>query len=379
MASMRVCDSLTGPLAVQFDVDAVRSAQAISVFAIAYGLLQMVYGPASDRIGKPRVIVLAVCGCLLGNLLLCFASSMSMVIALRAVSGGFAAGIIPISMAFIGDTVAFEDRQPVLARFLTATLTGMIAGQWLGGVLGDHVGWRMPFALLTGVFALAAWLMLRAGFHRTGKAAAGDASPRPVAFGSQVAGILRERWPRRFLAISLAEGALAVSIFALVPTHLHQRFGLSMSAGGSMLALFGAGGLLYAMTASRLLRRLGEAGLARMGGLLLGAAFMLLALDLHPWMAAPASLLGGLGLYMLHNTLQTHATQLSTRHRGTAVALFASSVFLGQSLGVTGAAAAVSAHLGRWLFAACALATPLLAWLFVAALRGRSGTSALRP
>ena len=46
----------------------------------------------------------------------------------------------------------------------------------------------------------------------------------------------------------------------------------------------------------------------------------------------------GLGFYMLHNTLQTNATQMAPQARGTAVALFSSALYLGQSLGVALAA-----------------------------------------
>jgi predicted MFS family arabinose efflux permease len=44
---------------------------------------------------------------------------------------------------------------------------------------------------------------------------------------------------------------------------------------------------------------------------------------------------------MLHNTLQTNATQMAPERRGAAVALFASAFFLGQSTGVAMASLAV--------------------------------------
>jgi predicted MFS family arabinose efflux permease len=37
---------------------------------------------------------------------------------------------------------------------------------------------------------------------------------------------------------------------------------------------------------------------------------------------------------MLHNTLQTNATQMTPEARGTAVAIFSSALYLGQTLGV---------------------------------------------
>jgi len=42
----------------------------------------------------------------------------------------------------------------------------------------------------------------------------------------------------------------------------------------------------------------------------------------------------GLGIHMLHNTLQVHATQMAPEARGLAVATFANVLFLGQAAGV---------------------------------------------
>ena len=42
----------------------------------------------------------------------------------------------------------------------------------------------------------------------------------------------------------------------------------------------------------------------------------------------------GLGFYTLHNTLQTNATQMTPQARGTAVAMFSSALYVGQTAGV---------------------------------------------
>ena len=49
---------------------------------------------------------------------------------------------------------------------------------------------------------------------------------------------------------------------------------------------------------------------------------------------APAIVLLGLGIHMLHNTLQTNATQMTPGARGLAVSTFANVLFLGQAAGV---------------------------------------------
>ena len=49
---------------------------------------------------------------------------------------------------------------------------------------------------------------------------------------------------------------------------------------------------------------------------------------------APAIAALGLGMYMLHATLQTNATQMAPEARGLAVSTFANALFLGQAAGV---------------------------------------------
>ena len=52
----------------------------------------------------------------------------------------------------------------------------------------------------------------------------------------------------------------------------------------------------------------------------------------------PATILAGFSYYMIHNTLQTHATQMAPDARGLAVSTFASCLFFGQAVGVALAA-----------------------------------------
>ena len=69
----------------------------------------------------------------------------------------------------------------------------------------------------------------------------------------------------------------------------------------------------------------------------------------------------GFGYYMLHNTLQTNATQMLPEARGTAVAGFSSALFLGQSAGVALAAPVVDRAGAVPVFVLTALLWPALA------------------
>lgn len=366
MASMRVCDSLLPAMASDFSASVTQVAGAISLFALAYGLLQLFYGPLADRFGKLRIIAVATLLCTAGSTGSFFAQDVGWLVGSRVLSGAAAAGIIPLAMAWIGDRVTYDDRQAVLAKLLAATVFGMIAGQWVGGMLADLVGWRAAFAILSLMFLVFGSLLLRQS--ETTPALQGGKQARSL---RETARLLTGRWPRRLLAVTLLEGLFAFSALAFIPVYLQIHFGLSMSSAGAVAALYGVGGLTYSAFARRLLARLREDGLARTGGITLGVSLATIAFAPAWWIAAPACLFAGFGFHALHNTLQTGATQMAPAARGTAMAFFASCLFLGQAVGVSLAAIVAERVSHLAVFVASAGALPILAIVFARQLRSR--------
>ncbi len=72
---------------------------------------------------------------------------------------------------------------------------------------------------------------------------------------------------------------------------------------------------------------------------------------------------------MLHNTLQTNATQMTPEARGTAVALFSSSLYIGQTAGVAVGALVIDRVGAVPLFLGAAAALPALALWFAGELK----------
>ena len=122
--------------------------------------------------------------------------------------------------------------------------------------------------------------------------------------------------------------------FTYVGADLHLRFGVSFTLVGLFVGAFAVGGLIYSLSVKRLVARFGQVGLAALGGALLAAAYVTLAFEPVVWTAPLAIMAIGLGFYMLHNTLQTNATQMTPEARGTAVSIFSASLYLGQTAGV---------------------------------------------
>ena len=335
--SMRVCDPMLPRLGTEFGRPLADVAPVVTAFAIAYGVFSLVHGPLGDRRGKLRVIGIASLVAAFGSLACAFANEPAALVALRFVVGGACAAIIPLSLAWIGDSVDFAVRQRTLARFAAASIAGLIAGQVIGGVAADTTGWRSAFAVPVVLFAVAGSLVLRTARRDERMVAPGGGAARGVLGG--YADLLRNPWAR-FLMIAVAfEGALTFGTLAFVPSYLHVRFDLPLWHAGLVVAAYGVGGLAFASRAGPIIERHGEARMAGAGGVLLAAGFVAIVSTPQWGWATLGCLSAGFGFTMLHNTLQNQATQAHPAARGTAIAGFVLCLFGGQSVGVTLAAA----------------------------------------
>ena len=333
VATMRVADPLLPQVAHEFGVTAGEASVVATAFALAYGLCQLAYGVLGDRFGKYRLVALATLVSALTVAAAGLAGSLAALGLARLAAGASAAAIVPLSMAFIGDHVPYEDRQAVLARFLFGTILGTVGGQTVGGVLGDLLGWRAVFLVLGGLFlAVGVLLAVELRSPRVPPPRLGGAiSPASLVRGYAL--LFGRPWVRVVLATVFVEGFLFYGGFTFIGAYLRERFGLDYAVVGALLGFVALGGLLYALTVRRLVRGLGERGLTLAGGAAIALGFVAVAAGALPAMV-PAITLLGLGLYMLHSTLQTHATQMAPEARGLAVSTFANALFLGQAGGV---------------------------------------------
>jgi predicted MFS family arabinose efflux permease len=304
------------------------------------------------------------------------AQGLAQLIAARLLAGATAAALIPLAMAWIGDVVPYEKRQPILARFLIGQILGLSAGVFVGGFAADHLSWRVPFFAIGIVFVMIAGGLLVLDRRLPAQARARKRGEGHVLrrMAGEFAGVLARPWARVVLTTVFLEGAFLFGAFAFIVTHLHQRFGVALAAAGSVVMVFGFGGLLFALASATLVRSLGEAGLVRRGGVLLAASLWVVALAPVWWWAVPACFVAGLGFYMLHNTLQINATQMAPERRGAAVASFASCFFLGQAVGVA-SAGALAARLGTGAVIAAGAAGVLLVALAFGRLQGKQATT----
>lgn len=333
--NMRVCDPLLPLIARDMSATVGETSAIVAAFAVGYGFLQLLFGPVGDRFGKFLVAGLCSLATGIATASASQSGSLETLITVRFLAGAAAAGLIPLAFAWIGDVVPFDQRQAVLARFLSAQITGIVLGQAVGGFLGDFFGWRAVFVIV-GVCHLLAGAALLVELHLNPDAQPKLASRR-MGIGEVAASMLEllyRPWVRVMLLSVGIEGFAFYGAFAYIGADLHHRLGVGFGLVGSVLAAFGLGAILYSLTAHRLLAFFGERGLAFWGGVLLAAGFIVFAAATNVVVAPIVMVMLGLGYYMLHNTLQSNATQMAPEARGLGVSLFALSLFLGQSVGV---------------------------------------------
>ena len=370
-ATMRVADPLLPQVAGEFQTSVADASVIVTAFAVAYGVCQLIYGPLGDRFGKYRMVAITMLLSAVGVGACALVPSLSALGAARLLSGATAAAIIPLAMAFIGDSVPYAGRQAVIARFLTGQILGLVFGQVFGGVLGEYLDWRAIFLVLALVYVLVAaalFWQLRSDGMRDPK---GVASLRPDILLSRYLELIRRPHARLVLTTVFVEGFLFYGGFAFLGAYFAHDFDLNYATVGLLLGSFGIGAIFYALFAQRFLRVFGEKGLAIAGGLTVAASFTAMAVIADwQWLAAPMILCGA-GFYMIHNTLQTNATQMAPEARGFAVSAFACAFFLGQAAGV-----AICGHLAdafgyRAVFLATAAALAALGFIFGRSLPGR--------
>ena len=370
-AQVRVTDSLLPQIAADLGTTVGAAAMVVTAYAVAHGTTQLLIGPVGDRFGKYLTITLAALAASILVMLCGLANSLPELATARLLAGAVAGWVIPLSMAYVADVTPYHRRQPVLGRYLSGQIFGQLFGQAAGGVLGDLFGWRNVFFLLGALFALAAVGLIIELISNPRTRAPSRPEETSRGFVADYSTVLSDRWARTVILAVLIEAAIGWGAFAYVGADLNQRFGLSFTAIGLIVGAFGIGGLLYTGTVEQLFNLLGQRGLAIAGGALCGVAYLMLAIGATWWLTPIAVTMIGLGFYALHNTLQTNATQMTPQARGTAVAIFSSAIYLGQTGGVAAGALVFDRFGGAPLFAATAIVLPTLAFWFARELKHR--------
>ena len=247
----------------------------LGMLASAFMLVYMCYAPMmgflADRFNRPRLIALSAL--LWSGATLCCAAASNYLFLLmsRACIGVGEGGFTTIAQPFLAEHAPKEKHAPLLAAFGLALPLGSALGYVLGGLVGQHWGWRVAF-MIAGVPGVL--LAILAGTLLKDKLRERKNAPRPAL--STYLPLFKNR---PFLCVCLAQAMMTFvmgGLAAWMPMYLHRYLGLDSAQAGTQFGLLvivcGAVGT-YAggQLAARLLTHTKQAYYKLIGGCFLAA------------------------------------------------------------------------------------------------------------
>lgn len=375
-----------------------------SAYLITSTVTVPVWGKLSDLYGRRLFYQLGIAIFLIGSMLSGLSTSMTQLIAFRAVQGLGAGALVPLGMTIIGDIYTIRERARMQALFSGVWGLSSVIGPVVGGFITDQLSWRWVFyinlpvglaaALIMGLalkepkrteraavdyagagLLMAAITMLMLALVEGGGSVGALLSARNVSLiaGAAVLGLLfwwvegRAAEPiipfgllrNRVVAVSVAAGFMAgVAMFgaiSFVPLFAQGALGATATEAGSLLTPLMLSWVGMSVVGGRLLLRVGYRPTTIVGFVLLTLGFVLLSLfqrdTARVWLYFDLVLIGaGLGLTML--TLLIAVQQSVARTQlGVATSLNQFSRSIGGAVGVAVMGAVLTAGLATHLSA----------------------------
>ena len=133
----------------------------LTSYIVASAIAIPISGWLADKIGRKRLLVLAVIGFTIASLLCAIATSLTEMVIFRALQGVSGAFLVPLAQATLFDINPPERHARAMAMFGGGIMIGPIMGPVLGGWLTDSFNWRWVFLVNLPVGAIATVMLLR--------------------------------------------------------------------------------------------------------------------------------------------------------------------------------------------------------------------------
>ena len=260
-----VVSALLPAVAADFGTGIATAAGVLTAYLVPYGVMQPVYGHLADRFGKASVLRCILAGLTLATVGCVLAPALGWLMVCRFVAGFFAAGIIAVSLAMIGDETAPSRRPQGVGMFMGMVFLGQGFSAGIGGFLADWLDWRMMFVCLIGVALATLWC------YR--KLPSGKRKPAGRPFLPEAVGMMCSERGRYVFPMAFATGFLLLGAYSYLGSCLHDQAHASYPVVGLVVMGFGIASLAAGWMLGWLSLRVPPHGLLMAGAVLAGVAF----------------------------------------------------------------------------------------------------------
>lgn len=134
-----------------------QASWVLTSYIVAAAIMTPVTGWLAARLGRRRMLIIAVGGFTFASLLCAMADSIGQMVVFRILQGLFGASLVPISQSLLLDEFPPEKHGAAMAMWGMGIMVGPILGPPLGGWLTEYYSWHWVFLinLPVGLAALA--------------------------------------------------------------------------------------------------------------------------------------------------------------------------------------------------------------------------------
>lgn len=318
MADNWVVSPILPAIAQNLNIDVTNAGLLITAYMIPFGVFQILFGPLADRYGKKQVITLSVAAFTVATGLCALGSSLTSLAVFRALTGVFAASVMPISLAMIGDAFPMQERQGAIGTFMGISFLGQGLSMAIGGTIAFLLNWRGVFGLYA-ILSLVPVILLIANY----KSLPSEKHPDSKLFApyGKLLGTSRSLFT---YIIVLLEGAFIVGSFSYAGAYISKTYGFNYLAIGLIMTAFGIMTVIGGRISGKVAARIGIRKILSLGLICAVAADLIIAFfgSTLALLIIGVALLG-LGFIFTHSTLLTRATEFAQKARGAAMSLVA--------------------------------------------------------
>ena len=152
----------------RFSITGNMGQSLITLYLIALGLGQLVYGIASDRFGRRPILIIGSFTFAVGSALILLANSIEFLLFCRVIQGLGAAACLSMGRAMINDNFVRAEAAKHMSTAQTIQSTVPIIAVLLGGILVEFLGWKsgMAVSAIAGIVILFITLYRIAESHK---------------------------------------------------------------------------------------------------------------------------------------------------------------------------------------------------------------------
>ena len=314
-------------IAQDFGLEIGTAAMVVVAYMIPFGLFTFIFGPLGDRYGKLRIITIASFGTAIFSSLGALAFNLPSLLTVRAINGGFAAAILPVSVSYIGDI--FREPRAVMnaiGQMMGSFFLGAAAATAIGGGLSFLGSWRLVY-LTYGIAELIIVVIILKSLQFD------EGTAEKLSFRRAYSNAFKRPMLLKTVALLFLVGFAVFGSFTYLGDFFVEMTGYNILVVGLIMTLFGLAAFTGGRNVGNMRQLLGPKLL-----ILAGLVGLISWLPLGFWpglvFAVPALIGFGLAFVTLQSTILVTAQKQMPQQRGTVMSLASFNMFVGGGIGV---------------------------------------------